>query len=1035
MTTKPECEPDTPPCRSGVTPLSSAPPSPDSPIPSAPVTPPQGDIGAAGGHDPDESYRRRHEGIREFLRVFDQMRIRPTWRNGDIPVPVLWVTGPYTATEAVAQALEDRCDGTPFAHLAPSPDPGGPDPSTAGEHGAAPYTALAARLRQATRDLAAVAPPGEAHLRFPLLAQVLWLLDLQVAEDEPDRLHDGVKKAIRQRRRQIRAGTGQDRRNFWANVRAYAEGPLPAWAAATALIGAGWADQLTTLFGVCAIVAGPVIGSLHVLLLSRSWAGRRRYMWFVRQPYLMPGQRRNQPHDITGFAVRLLQARRRAAAVVPAAGPAPPPLPARLTPGVTALPQPAHTPDPQGTADGEERLAVTAEERKRLEAVQANEGIEHLLVNAFLEDLRQGYGRRLWKFWRRVAWARTSYPVLLVDGGVNRLVTRIEEVRAATCLPDPLMVVVAGPGGTRTPAATPAAAVPPVLTGSPELTEELWRQWEAELARDRAVGSHRVLRIEMEAKDAPILEKINVPVRGRRRPVLAHPILPWLAVTALVSLSLVRVLATATTNCGPGIWRASSGECVGISDGGFVFEDHLTRVLGLIDQQNRAILDSGHPYATVIYFGKLTTSGSSSVGAYDPLTDIHGELAGIALEQRKLIDNSGDGSKLQMRVLPANAGADFRYAEDVAREVLRRIQDDPTVIGVVGLGESRQQVQAAIQLLARRAVPVISTTATFDDLGRRGGGDAYIPSFFPLAPPNSMLASAAARWARTGLPQQGIPAARTAAVFTDTMLSDLFSGDLGARFVKAFGDGATSVGYTNAAGLEERVTEVCTRREKPDLVYYAGRSAQFGAFIDAIAKSQCHQLTVMANDDITQYVNDHAPQLGRNNRVRVMYVALASQSAWEPVPRRFKTGFFQEFDALTASLHMERLPRTELPSKEYAVQAQDAAGALMRAAQVAYSGQGGPASGGGERDAPGVKPLDQRLLDQGVVDRGGVLLALENLQEIDGDSGLVKLHGAADGRHPLDRPILLVTVNQDGRQVVVRQCGRLYAQQPRSPTC
>jgi hypothetical protein len=994
---------------------------------------PSTDIGTIPRHDPDESYRRRHEGVREFLRVFDQMRIRPTWRNGDVPVPVLWLTGPYSATAAVTQALEARCDGTPFAHLSPSLDPeDGPPPS--GERPAPPYAALVTQLRQATRDLAAVAPPGEAHLRFPLFAQVLWLLDLQIAEDEPDRLHDGVKKAVRQRRRQLRAGTGQDRRNFWANVRAYAEGPLPAWAAATAILSAGWADQLTAMLGVCAILAGPVIGTLHVLLLSRSWAGRRRYMWFCRQPYLMPGQRRNQPRDITGFAVRLIQARRRAMAV-PLAGADPGGTPAspppRPMPHVTQLPQVAAVPEhaagdtgaptPEDEAETAEGQAGATEARKRLEAVHANEGIEHLLVNAFLEDLRQGYDRHLLKVWRRVAWARTAYPVLLVDSGFTRLVARVEEVRTSTCLADPLLVVVAGPSGQAAPpAATPAVARAPMMAGRPELTEELWAQWGAELARDRAVGSHRVLRIELEAKDAPILEKINVPVRGRRRPVLAHPVLPWLVVSALVALSFVRVLATAATNCGPDIRRAPSGECVGISDGGFVFDGHLTRVLGLINDQNHAILASGHPYATVIYFGKLTTSGRSSAGSGDPLTDIHGELAGIALEQGRLIANSGDGSKLQMRILIANAGADFQYAQDVAKDVLRRIDDDPTIVGVVGLGESRQHVQDAIRLLARKAVPLISTTATYDDLGRRVEGDAYIPSFFPLAPTNSRLATAAARWARAGLPQQGIPPAKTAAVFTDTMASDLFTKDIGGRFVTAFGKGATSVGYSDAALLEEKVTEVCTRQVKPDLVYYAGRTAQFGAFVDAIAKSQCHQLTVMANDDITQYVNDHQAELGTNNRVRVTYVALASPNAWTSVPRQFKTDFYQQFDALIGSLHMEKLPNVEMPSKEYAVQAQDAAEVLMRAAQVAFSGQGGPAA------------IDGRT---GVVDRGGVLLALEKLEEIDGDSGLVKLHGDPDGRHALDRPILLVTVNASGEQVVIRQCGRLYAQQPQSPTC
>ncbi|MGW4639886.1 hypothetical protein ACWEN6_15220 [Sphaerisporangium sp. NPDC004334] len=1004
-------------------------PDPDDPATVAPGSPSGNRTGNQTGtvprHDPDESYRRRNEGVREFLRVFDQMRVRPTWRGGDVPLPVVWVTGQYAATSAAVQALEARCDGTPFAHLAPSAEQ--EEGAPAGERPAPPYAALAARLRQVTRDLAAVAPPGEAHLRFPLFAQVLWMLDLQVPEDEPDRLHDGVKRAVRQRRRQISAGTGQDRRNFWANVRAYAEGPLPAWAAATAILSAGWADQLTTLFGVCAILAGPVIGSFHVLLLSRNWAGRRRYRWFRRQPFLMPGQRRNQPHDVTTFAVRLLQFRRRAESVpLGDPGAARPTVPPRGIPPVASLPPVSAVPDdpPAPSVTGSHawaRQAEPGEDRKRLEAVQANEGIERLLVNAFLEDLRQGYERRLWKVWRRVAWARTSYPVLLAEGDGSRLVARIEEVRAITCLSDPLLVVVTGPGDQRVlPPARPGGDDAPIMTGRPELTEELWEQWGKELARDRALGSHRVLRIEVEPKDAPILEKINVPVRGRRRPLLAHPILPWVTVTALVALSLVRVLATATSNCGPGIWRAGTGECVGISDGGFVFAPHLAAVLGRIDQQNRSVLASGNPYATVIYFGKLTTPGKAVAAADDALTDIHGELAGIALEQGRLIGNSGDGSKLQMRVLVANAGADFRYAQDVARQVLREIDRDPSVIGVVGLGESRQDVQAAIQILGRKAVPVISTTSTYDDLGRRGDGESFIPSFFPLAPPNSLLAAAAARWARAGIPQRGVPPARTAAVFTDTMLSDLFTKDLGARFVRDFGKGATSIGYSNAAALEEKVTQVCARPVKPELVYYAGRTAQFGAFVDAIAKSQCHRLTVMANDDITQYVNDYSTALGRNNRVRVMYVALAAESAWANVPTEFRSDFYHQLSTLITELHMDKLPSTRLPSKEYAVQAHDAAEVLIGAAQVAFSGQGGPAAAAG---APGM------------VDRAGVLLALEKLQEIDGDSGLIKLHGASDGRHALDRPILLVTVNPDGAQVVVRQCGRLYAQQDSTSLC
>ncbi|MEO3813503.1 hypothetical protein ABGB17_31285 [Sphaerisporangium sp. B11E5] len=945
---------------------------------------------AARPGDPEESYRRSYEGVREFLRVFDQIRIRPTWRSGDVPVPVLWVTGPYTATAAVTQALEERCDGTPFAHLGPSPDPEAAAPAP-GERGT-PYADLVAQLREASRDLASIAPRGEAHLRFPLLAQVLWLLDLQIADDEPDRLHDGVKRAVRQRRRQIKAGNAQDRRNFWANVRAYAEGPLPAWAAAAALLSATWADQLTTLLGVCAIIAGPVIGALHVLLLSRSWAGRRRYKWFCRQPYLMPGQRRNQPTEFIRFAVRVIQARRRALSL-PAAE-------AAASPGRSVIPI-------TGADDGD-----SAEERKRQEALQAVQGIEHLLVNAFLHDLRQGYQRSLWKFWRRVAWARTSLPVLLVSGGGTRLVTLIEEVRAGTRQHDPLLVVVTGSVARPALPPRPAADGTAVLAGRPERAEELWEQWRAELAKDRALGSHRLIRIDMEAGDTPLLQKLSVPVRARRRPLLAHPLLPVLTVVALLAVSLVRVVSTATSNCAPSIWRTPTGECVGLGHENFAYTPRLAPVLAAIDESNREIVASKRPYATVVYLGKLT---NPSGGIEDPLTDIHGELAGIAVRQRELIRHSGDGSRLQMRVLVANAGADYEYAEDVAREVLRRVTEDPTIVGVVGLGESRQQVKDALQILARKALPVVGTTATSDDLGARGP-DSYIPSFFPLAPPNSTLATAAARWAKEGIPLPGIAPADKVAVFADTSIKDLFGKDLGDRFAKAFGEKAETVGYADAAELGRKVKDVCSDPDRrPDLAYYAGRSREFGPFLDALAAFQCDQVTVMASDDVTQYVNDNAQRIGRNSQ-RVVYVALASPSVW-PFAQQHPPSFYGDLDEFVASLELGKKP-LDLPSEVYAVQAYDAAGALMGAAQDAYDDQGGSASMDGE---------------PGVVDRGGVLLALENPGEVYGASGLLRLHG--DGQHALDRPVLLITIDPAGNQKTIAFCGRLYSRQTAGLRC
>ncbi|MEH1130063.1 hypothetical protein [Micromonospora sp. CPCC 206061] len=927
----------------------------------------------ATGDSPD-NYRRRHEGIRDFLRVFDEMRARPGWRQGDRPLPILLIDGPDDATVAAAQALESRCAGTPYARVPDSAEcRDGQRPS---DKCGAPYGSLSRHLRECALALTAVAPRGEARLRFPLLTHVLWLLELPIPENTST--HQVAERAIKQRR--SRLYEGQDLQSFWANVRAYAEGPLPAWAAAAAFLSVAWATRLATLIGLVAVLSLVAAGVVHVLLLSRTWAGWRRYRWFRRQPFALPEHRRNRVRRFRDFATEVLEVRRRA----------------------ESTPANADRDDP--VADDRTK------QRAKKEARDAAKEIELLLVNAFLEDLRQGYERRLWTFpWRRVAWARVVYPVLQVSSENCRLVRRIEEVRSDTCLSDPLLVVGTGRSdGSSGRQREVRAAVR--LSARPDGAETIWQGWQANLAKDRSWSSRRCLEIEVASEDASILEKLATTAPpGIRPPLLARPFLPFIVVTALVVSSLVYVYLTTTRNCADGIRRTPTGECVGVSDGGFAYHPRLKAILGAIHDTNADIVASGRPYVTVVYIGALSLPRNAPAGADDLLADVHGELAGMAVAQHQLVENGNDGTKLQVRILPANAGAGYQYADDVARDVLDLADRDERVVGVIGLGESREEVQKAVERLGTKALPTISTSATYDGLGRVGR--QYIPSFFALSPPNSELATAAAYWARQGLGSGTPRPARTAAVFMDTTSSDLYSRDLGERFATAFGAGAQRVEFEGASSLDTKIPQVCSA-VPPDIIYYAGRSTQFGAFIDSLERSGCDDITVMAGDAVTQYVNDHGERLGRSNGLRLYYTPLASPSSWSRVPSQFRSNFYDDLDPLLARHGIERAASDQRPSREYAALGKDAAETIVRAAQLAFDGQ---------RLSFADRPT--------VVERGGVLAALEKLAPVDGASGLLKLHGAADGHHALDRPVLLVTVDENGQQNVVRFCGRLYSKQ------
>jgi hypothetical protein len=55
-----------------------------------------------------EGHRRRYEGVERFLSVIDAVRMRPSRRQGDRPIPVLAISGPDNALLAAARALTQK---------------------------------------------------------------------------------------------------------------------------------------------------------------------------------------------------------------------------------------------------------------------------------------------------------------------------------------------------------------------------------------------------------------------------------------------------------------------------------------------------------------------------------------------------------------------------------------------------------------------------------------------------------------------------------------------------------------------------------------------------------------------------------------------------------------------------------------------------------------------------------------------------------------------------------------------------------------
>ncbi|HEU5157001.1 MAG TPA: ABC transporter substrate-binding protein [Streptosporangiaceae bacterium] len=928
-------------------------------------------------------------GMQALLRVFEQMRERPRRRKDERLRPLLLITGPADATRLVTQVLARRCG-------ARDADRGGParghvDPYARLDADVPDVKEPGALLRRISQELSEHHPRWEPGLRFPRLSMALWLQELRDDPEHADLRRQlnapGVdrrkvmRRMIRQRGPVVVPGDRPSdraarRKDKVATLFTYLEQIAPIGVVVIALLSATAASTLDLAAALTAAGFGLAFLAGQAIARTRDWAGRRRYEWFTGQPYL-EGRKSD---DFLGFAIK----------------------------------------------------AVTQQ--------HGQEEVEGLLVAALLADLRQSY-TRLW--WRRATWARVRYPVLLLDGVTEgtegyEIIRHIEAIRLDTTAMDPLVVVAALEPAALTEdfarlVRVPATAVEAV---DPHGVAAAWEQHQAGQVRFAALGPRRAIRVEIDADDAEMSGSADRFVDPpRARPKLTHPALPWLAMGAALAGSLTVIGAEVVRYCDPyTVWRASNGECVGITDGSYVFDPRLAAVEHRIRDLNEAVIDSGQPYVNIVYLGGMTVDPATRNSQPDLLAGFHGELAGLAIAAQEL-----NSSKLlpRVRILLANAGSKNRYAGEVAEKIKQRADGDRRLVATVGFGISKRQTQEAIEKLGESALPMIGTTNTFDGTARRRDG-SFSPYYFRLAPSNRKEAEHAAYWARHG--QLSGLRARTVAVFYSAGPDELYSPNLAQDFASAFlrdgqndqngqngqndqngsapatrAPGAGARGgnaaearmypYSDSSGIPQQVLAAC--QNPPDLFYFAGRSDDFQPFVQQLSTTACgRRRTVLGGDDVTIYVTDNARQIGRTDTLRLYYTPLAAREAWEQAGQALPP-FYPDYDAVAPRLE----GKGEHPSRTHAAMSYDAVLAVATVAHQLYGAQ-----------------------RQSLPTAGAVLAALTEPDAAapppQGASGLLRFGPRTQGHAVLDKPMLLTAVGPDGRLRVVAVCGKLTQNAP-----
>lgn len=565
------------------------------------------------------------------------------------------------------------------------------------------------------------------------------------------------------------------------------------------------------------------------------------------------------------------------------------------------------------------------------------DSVQLLLVHAFLEDLRRAYRLRFWQVWRR---RETVYPVLLVDnvdagnGGFS-LLKSINTVRNQTGLFDPLLVIAAS--HTVPPdAATKDAAR---LHYDAAEAGAAYLSWRNALHDDRRRRRETAwfLPIWIPAADTGRKWLTSNTFAERVRPAW------WLSRWIRIGVPAVVIALAAGTalwwqdaqwdrHCGSRnrdlIWTGS--ECAGISDGSFSFlpsDDAFRKVEVVIADQNRQAehlhrINPARPFITIVVLEGFTApAGDASVSA-GPRKSIEG----VAVAQARQL--SGPASTPLVKVLLANAGKELDQGHRLVEPLRALLRRDPTVVGVVGLDQSRGTVLTLIHELSRMGVPMVSSTLSADTLAQSS------PLYFQVAPSNRREAQVAAAFADRLVREENRP--RTVRIYYSSDEDDIYSSNLyqdAREEFEALGFAVKSVafappGITGQLNAGAAGRDICGGYR--GVTFFAARGADFEEFISGAEGCGGKDSLLIGDDDIANHVADDAMRT-RTRAIPYYYLSFANDA--------IGAGAAQDYYEPWNTLFAFEPPDSGPPSDPYGPLAYDATQVLITAATYLHDSQ------------------------------------------------------------------------------------------------
>jgi ABC-type branched-subunit amino acid transport system substrate-binding protein len=255
--------------------------------------------------------------------------------------------------------------------------------------------------------------------------------------------------------------------------------------------------------------------------------------------------------------------------------------------------------------------------------------------------------------------------------------------------------------------------------------------------------------------------KRRFPIRRKNIPILLFILLLILAPTFYLLLRTNPKPSSPSISLpkGLGVIKAPNGQYVGINDGSFQpFDVGPSRSDSSDKEKGAQLLKQGNPQGAMSLWEtglKSDTNDAEALiyrenqrviasGNYitlvlgltftPPFPDITSQsgLQGAYIAQEEF---NAENHSIKLRLLISSTAGDITYIVPIAQQIVQIAQQDHTVLGVLGWQTSTNTLNA-LHILADAKIPVISSTASSDDLTN------ISPYFYRMVPPNTVQGTA-----------------------------------------------------------------------------------------------------------------------------------------------------------------------------------------------------------------------------------------------------------------------------------------------------